>query len=466
MSDIADLTAVELVERFKDKSLSPVEAADAALARIAHYNETVNAFAYVDEELTRRDARASEARYQRGEPMGLLDGVPVGVKDIFLMTGWPTRKGSKTVDPAANPREDAPVIASLKRHGFVPVGMTTTPEFGWKGITDNPVDGITRNPWNPKLTPGGSSGGSAASVLLGMGPLGLGTDAGGSIRIPAGFTGLVGHKPTHGRVPFWPPSAFGNLAHPGPMAKTAADAALLLQVMAESDGRDATLPRNADDFIGACEEGVEGLRVAYSATLGYVKVDPEIAALVDAAAKAFEELGATVEAVDPGFADPLESFSRLFYGGAANAMRDLGPEQRALMDPNLVEVAEWAEKLSALDYMAALNEQRSITERMGRFHGRYDLLLTPSLPIPAFGAGLEVPDGWPEKRWPTWTPFTYPFNMTGQPACSVPCGFTKAGLPAGLQIVGARHADAVVLRAAHAYQTAHSFTDRRPSMLS
>jgi aspartyl-tRNA(Asn)/glutamyl-tRNA(Gln) amidotransferase subunit A len=463
---VADMTAIELLRRFRDRSLSPVEAAKAALARIRDYDGKVNAFTLVDEEFTLTCARRSENRYMRHGPMGLLDGVPTGVKDVFLTREWPTRKGSKTIDPAKNPKEDAPVVSALKRHGYVPVGKTTTPELGWKGVTDNPIDGVTRNPWDLERTPGGSSGGSAASVAMGMGPLALGTDAGGSIRIPAGFTGIVGHKPTQGRVPFWPPSPFGNLAHPGPMTWTVEDAALMMDVLTEPDGRDATLPPPAGGFLSALTGRVDGLRAAFSPDLGFAHVDPEVADCVAAAVRVFEELGARVELADPGFSDPVVSFGRLFYGGAANAMRDLDEEARSLMDPGLVTVAGQGAQMSALDYMAALNEQRLLTERMGRFHMRHDLLLTPALPIPAFEAGREAPEGWNTERWPSWTPFTYPFNMTGQPACSVPCGFTKSGLPIGLQIVGARHADTLVLRAAHAWQMARPLTDRRPPLLT
>ncbi|MFP3943142.1 MAG: amidase [Alphaproteobacteria bacterium] len=463
---VADMSATELLRRFRERSLSPVEAAKAALARIREHNGTLKAFTLVDEEFTLECARRSENRYMRHSRMGLLDGVPVGVKDVFLTREWPTRKGSKTVDPAKNPKEDAPVVSALKRHGYVPAGKTATPELGWKAVTDNPVDGITRNPWNPDLTPGGSSGGSAASVAMGMGPLALGTDAGGSIRIPAAFTGVFGHKPTQGRVPFWPPSPFGTLAHPGPMTWTVEDAALMMEVLTEPDARDATLPPPAGGFLRALTGRVEGLRIAYSPDLGFANVEPEIAECVAAAVQVFEELGARVDEAEPGFSDPVASFGRLFYGGAANAMRDLDEEARALMDPGLVAAAEQGAKQSALDYMAAMNEQRALTERMGRFHMRYDLLLTPAMPIAAFTAGRETPEGWNTERWPSWTPFTYPFNMTGQPACSVPCGFTRSGLPVGLQIVGPRHADALVLRAAHAYQMARPLTDIRPPLLA
>ncbi len=467
-TEIADLSATELLRLFARRELSPVDAAAAALERIERYDERVNAFCLVDEETTLAAARAAEERYRTGQTLGRLDGVPVAIKDVFFTRGWSNRKGSKTL-PDTPSDVDAPATAALRRHGFVPLGKTTTPEFGWKGVTDSPLCGVTRNPWDPALTAGGSSGGSGAAVPLGMAPLALGTDAGGSIRIPAGFCGLVGLKPTHGRVPMWPPSPFGSLAHPGPMSWTVRDAALLMDVLCEADARDATLapPRAsaAPDFGGALEGGVRGLRIAYSPRLGYVDVDAEVAAAIKAAAQCFEALGAQVDEIDPGFQDPAAAFALLFYGGAANALRDIDADSRREMDPALVQVAEDFAACSMLDYLGAANERAALTERMGRFHERYDLLLTPTLPRPAFTAGREVPEGWPHARWHTWSPFTFPFNMTGQPAISVPCGFTRAGLPIGLQLVGPRHADARVLRAAHAYQGARPLTAQRPSLL-
>ena len=464
-TQIADLTAGEMVALYKRRELSPVETAEACLARIHAHNKTVNAYNFLNEELTFTAARRSEERWRRGTPLGPIDGVPVAVKDIFITKGWPNRKGSLITSDEPL-QVDAPAIAALRRNGFVPLGRTTTPEFGWKGVTDNPLDGVTSNPWDPSKTAGGSSGGSAAAVPLGMGPLALGTDAGGSIRIPAAFCGVVGHKPTHGLCPMWPPSSFYPLAHVGPMTWTVADTALLLDVLAEPDPRDVTLPSGPASFRAALDQtNLTGKRIAFSANLGFVDVDPEINAAVAEAARVFEEAGAIVEARDPGFTDPLESFNRLFYGGAANALRQIGPEDRARMDPNLVAVAEWASELTLLDYLEAANERAAITERMSLFHRSFGLLVTPTLPIPAFDAGLEVPKNWPHDRWPTWTPFTYPFNLTGQPAISIPCGFTSTGLPIGLQIIGPRHADTAVLQAAHFYQQARPLTGIRPDWI-
>ena len=462
----ADLTALELLAAYRSGTLSPVEAAEACLGRIRAHNDAVNAYCLIDEETTLREARRSEERWRRRTPLGALDGVPVAIKDVFLTRGWPTVKGSKILDAAGPWEVDAPAVAALKRNGAVPLGKTTTPEFAWKGVTDSFLEGPTNNPWDPAKTAGGSSGGSAAAVPLGMGPLAPGTDAGGSIRIPAAFCGIFGLKPTLGRCPMWPPSAFAPLAHVGPMTWTVADAALLMNVLAEPDPRDATLPANRTDFTARLDEGVQGLRIAFSANLGYVDVDPEIATLVAAAAQTFEELGAEVEAVDPGFSDPLESFGTLFYGGAANALRSISADDLERMDRGLTQVAAEASKQSLLDLFAAHNERAALIELMSLFHQKYDLLLTPTLPIPAFTTNLEVPENWPNPRWPTWTPFTYPFNLTGQPAASVPCGFTKAGLPAGLQVIGAAHEDALVLRASHAYQQARPLTAIRPPMLA
>jgi len=452
----APLSAVELLAAYRARELSPVEATAAMLERIERDDADLNAFCLLDGERALAEARASEARWQRGEPAGALDGVPVGVKDILLTRGWPTLRGSRAVDPAGPWEDDAPVVAALRRNGAVLPGKTTTPEIGWKGVTDSPLGGITRNAWDRERTPGGSSGGSAAALSAGMVPLALGTDGGGSIRIPCGFSGLVGLKPTYGRVPAWPASPFGAVAHLGPMARTVADAALLLDVMAEPDARDwVALPPPTTSFLAGLEDGVEGLRIAFSPELGHVQVDPEVAGAVARAAFGFAALGAHVEQLDPGFEDPRGTFDVLWSAGAAHALAGLGDPAPETLDPGLVEMAAAGRSHGVLDYLAAIGRRDRLAIEMSRFHEHWDLLLTPTLPLPAFAAGREVPDGWPDPRWPSWTPFTYPFNLTQQPAASVPCGFTAAGLPIGLQIVGPRYADAMVLRAARAYEAAH-----------
>ena len=449
-SDPSLMPATELIAHYRSGDLSPVEAVEAALLRIEALNPKLNAFNLVDAELALAAARESEGRWQRREPCGLLDGVPLSVKDILLTKGWPTLRGSRTIDPLQDWDEDAPAVARVREHGAVLLGKTTTPEFGWKGVTDSPLTGITRNPWNPDKTPGGSSGGAAAAVATGMGALAFGTDGGGSIRIPAGFTGVFGIKPSFGRVAAYPLSPFGTLSHVGPMARTVSDAALMLTVIAAPDVRDPHAygfdPR---DFQSGLDQGVRGLRIAFSPTLGGKQVDPEIADLVEAAARRFADMGAEVDEAEPALPDCGAIFRTLWFAGAGYILASLSEAQKEMLDPGFREIA-------TEDYLAAVRAREALTQTMKAFHHEgWDLLLTPSLPIPAFDAGLEQPPG--QDRWVDWTPFTYPFNMTGQPAASIPCGLTQAGLPAGLQIVGPYFADDLVLRAARAFEAAAPF---------
>jgi len=452
-SDLLKLSAVDLLEAYRAKRLSPVEATRAVLQRIDALNPVLNAFCFLAPDALAM-AGQSEARWMSGEPKGLLDGVPVSIKDILLTRGWPTLRGSKTVDPAGPWPDDAPAVARLRESGAILLGKNTTPEFGWKGVTDSPLTGITRNPWNPAKTPGGSSGGGAAAVAAGMGPLTLGTDGGGSIRIPCAFTGLFGLKPSFGRVPAWPLSPFGTVAHVGPMTRSVRDAALLLNVVSRPDARDwFALPADARDYLQGLDDGVRGWRIAYSADLGCADVEPEVAALAKQAAMRFVELRAQVEEANPVFADAEEIFRRHWYSGAAYLLRNFTPEQKGVMDPGLVEVAEQGARIGMLELLDAFQKRGALGAHMNQFHEKYDLLLTPSLPLAAFDAGREVADVMKEKRWTEWTPFTYPFNLTQQPAASIPCGVTKEGLPVGLQIVGPRYDDARVLRAARAFES-------------
>ncbi len=456
--DLALLPATALIKGYREGTLSPVEATRAALDRIEKHNGTLNAFNLVDAEGALAEARRSEERWRVSAPRGRLDGVPVSIKDILLTEGWPTLRGSKTIDPDQVWDEDAPAVARLRENGAVILGKTTTPEFGWKGVTDSPLTGVTRNPWNPELTPGGSSGGASAAVAAGMGPLAVGTDGGGSIRIPAGFTGIFGIKPSFGRVPAYPASPFSTVAHVGPMTRTVGDGALMLTVLAEPDARDwYALPYDGTDFSNGLEDGIEGLTVAFSPTLGGHRVDPEVADLVLAAVRRFETLGAKVEEAEPELPDCGEIFRPHWFAGAAKLLSGFTEEQKALMDPGLVEIAKQGAAFSLMDYLTAMKQREDLGIALRRFHETYDLLLTPSLPITAFAAGLEEPPSDTEGRWVDWTPFTYPFNLSRQPAASVPCGLTRSGLPAGLQIVGPLYGEALVLRAARAYETDQPF---------
>jgi len=463
--DVAYASAIELLELYHNKALSPVEVTRALLDRLDSLEPKINAFCLVDRDGALAAARASEARWLRGEQTGALDGVPVTIKDLVLMRGFPTLRGSHLVGRDQDWSEDAPATARLREAGTVILGKTTTPEFGWKALGDSPLTGITRNPWDLSRTPGGSSAGAAAACAAGIGPLHLGSDGAGSIRIPCAFTGIFGLKPSFGRVPAYPLSPMGQLAHIGPMARTVADAALMLTVIAGPDPRDPyALPPQTTVYRDGLEESIRGWRIAFSPTLGYAKVDPEIAAAAAAAARRFEALGAIVEEVDAIFPSPRDALFTLWAAGATKLLDAYPRDKRALVDPGLVATAAEGERISVLDYLGADLVRTELGQQMAAFHQDYDLLLTPMMPVPALPVAQDLNDPTTERHWIDWSPFSYPFNMTRQPAASIPCGLTTAGLPIGLQIVGPLYADDRVLRAARAFEATHSI--RRPPPLS
>lgn len=458
MDDLASLSATELLAAYRSRTLSPVEATTAALAQVSRLNDEVNAYCLIDEESALADARESERRWQADAPLGDLDGVPTSIKDLLLTRGWPTLRGSRLVSADQEWAEDAPSVARLREAGATFLGKTTSPEFGWKGVTDNPLTGATGNPWDPTKTSGGSSGGSAAAVAYGMGPLSVGTDGGGSVRIPAAFCGIVGLKPTYGAIPVYPTSPFGTLSHVGPMTRTVEDAALMMDVLTRFDSRDwSALAPPASSHRDGLHEGIRGLRVGYSRDFGYVDVDPEIAASVDAAVGILADLGAIIDEVDPGFDDPIEAYHTLWFAGAGKVIMAYPSERWDELDPALLEIALAGQEMTAMEILDANQVRADLGRRMGAFHETYDLLVTPTIPIAAFDINQEVPTGSGMTRWAEWTPFTHPFNLTQQPGISVPCGLTEAGLPIGLQIIGPRYSDALVLRAAFAFEAAAPF---------
>jgi len=465
ISELADCTATELLALYRSGRASPVEATSAALARIDRLNPMLGAYSFVAGDEARSSARLSEARWRRGQPCGPLDGIPTSIKDLILTRGMPTLRGSRTVDPAQPWEIDGPAAARLREAGAVLLGKTTTPEFGCKGETNSPLTGITRNPWNPSKTPGGSSGGSAAAVAAGMGALSVGTDGAGSVRIPAAFCGNVGLKPSFGRVPAYPLSPFGTVAHVGPHAMCVRDAALMLNVLAQPDARDWTsLPPDARDYTVGLEDGIRGLRVAWSPALGYAKnVDPEIAAACEQAVGRLTDLGAHVEAADPGIEDPLEITCGLWFVGAWTLWNTLTSAQQTLADPDFAAEAQLGSGYSALEVQQLNLRRGALGSHLRQYMQRYDLLVTPTVAVPAFDARPPGQSAMTPAALLGWTPFSYPFNLTQQPACTVPCGLTAAGLPIGLQFVGPMFGDALVLRAARAYESVRPIL--RPPLL-
>ena len=457
MTDLLALPASQLRNSFAAKSLSPVELLEATLTRLDAVEPQINAFALVDRDGARAAARASEARWQKGAPIGPADGLIATIKDNVAVKGLPNRRGSRT-SPETPVDFDAPATARMREAGAIILGKTTLPEIGWKGLGDSPLYGAAKNPWNTGRTTGGSSAGAAAAAALGLGQFHLGTDGLGSIRIPAAFCGVFGHKPSFGRVPAFPLSTMAMLAHLGPLTRHVADAALMLSLIGRPDTRDNTAWNTpCPDYAEDLDRGVEGRRIAFAKTMWNAPVEPDVAEAVEKAARVFEELGATVEEVTLDIEDPRAITDVLWWTGAAVAFKTLAPEQEALVDPGLLAEVRKGRALTSTDYLDAFLARGALAHKMALFHETYDLLLTPQMPTGAVPLGADVPADGRYKHWQEWSPFTYPFNITQQPAASVPCGFTNDGLPVGLQIVGPMRADALVLRAARAYEIARPF---------
>ncbi len=460
----AYMTALELKDLLARGSISPVELVADTLARQEALEPRINAFVTATPEVALAAARAQERAIAAGEG-GAIAGLPVSVKDLVAMAGVPLTFGSRPfADNVAD--ADAPAVERIREAGGCIVGKTTTSEFGCKAVCDSPLTGITRNPWDLERTPGGSSGGAGASVAAGLTPFALGTDGGGSVRIPSALCGLFGIKAQFGRVPVFPVSAAPTLSHVGSMARTVRDAALLLGVMAGHDRRDAFgVAGPTPDFLAACDAGADGMRIAWSPTFGYAAPEPEVAALCEAAARRFEALGCTVELVEDALgADPVEIWMAEFYGGIGTKLKDLMAERPEELDPAVVATLGAGLDRSMVAYFEQLFARYEFRERMRQLFERYDLLLSPTLPCAAFAAGHDTPPGLGARNIVSWVYYTYPFNLTGQPAASIPAGFTEAGLPVGLQMVAGINREADILRAAAAYEEAAPWADRRPPL--
>ncbi|MHA6345564.1 amidase [Roseivivax sp. CAU 1761] len=454
ISDLGTADAAELTRLYRSGAASPVEAAEAAFERIDRFDGEVGAYVHLDREGAMEAARAAEARWQRGAARGPLDGIPVSLKDLTEVAGMPAREGSLLSDPAPCDT-DAPPAARLREAGAVFLGKTNTPEQGWKGVTDNRLFGATRNPWDLSRTPGGSSGGAAAAAALNMGVLHQGGDSGGSIRIPAAFTGTFGFKPSFGWVPQWPPAPAATLSHIGPLTRSVGDAAAMLNAMGRPDRRDpyaATgMPEDWSAGIGA---GIKGMRVAYSPDLGIATPAPGIADRVARAAAALAALGAEVEEAGPDVGNVIDVFQKLWWTASRDVWLSLDPEGRDRLDPGLAanaRAADW----TAVELFRAESSRAALTHRIEAFFARFDLLILPTVPIAPFAVNHDVPPQSGLSDWTEWAPYTYPFNLSQQPVASVPCGCDADGMPVGFQIVGAKYDDLRVLGAAAAYLEAH-----------
>lgn len=453
INDLTQQTAAGLSELYRNGKASPVEALEAVLTRTTRLNPTINCFSHVDEDGALKAARASELRWKKGAPLSELDGVPVSIKELVRVKGWAARMGSKLTDTAPV-EEDAPAVARLREAGAVVFAHNTSPEYGHKGVTDSLLNGITRNPWRLDRTPGGSSGGAGAAVAAGLGPIAIGTDGGGSVRGPSSFSGLVGLKPTFGRVPAWPPSMTGDLANTGPITRTAQDCALTMNVIAQPDQRDAyALPDDGMDYVRALAGDFKALKIGFVLRFGDHPLDPEVAASVTRAAKEFASLGCEVEEVQAPF--PYAEAGRAFtvhWCSALQRLLQLFPQARhGEFDPNLLTWAEEGKRFTVQDVVDAQVTRRELAIAWNLFFAKYDLLLSPTVAVVPFAAGQNDPPGEDGKPNTRWSPYTAQFNMSRHPAVSVPCGLNSEGLPIGLQIASGHYRDALILRATARY---------------
>src|SRR5262245_2338957 len=463
-SDLCYTSATELVGLIRAKKISPVELTDVVLGRIERLNPRLNAFCTLTAELARDAARRAEQAVMTGAPLGPLHGVPFGVKDLAFTAGVRTMGGSAIFEHRV-PGTDAPFVRRLKEAGGVMIGKTTTSEFGWKALGDSPVTGITRNPWNTGMTSGGSSAGAAVAAAAGLAPLQQGSDGAGSIRIPSAFCGIYGLKPSYGRVPMWPASNTDYASHTGPMTRTVVDASLMLSVMAGPDIADRTaLDTPPADYAAVLKAGVKGLRFAWSPDLGDLRVDPDVAAVARQAARVFEQLGAAVEQTIPGFADSREIIRCMWNVHEAGNFGQYVKEWGARMDPGLLASIEDGRRYSGEHYIAMRARKLAYWDSVRPLFETFDLLLTPTISVAAFDVGRLNPKDWPDHPWDwfDWASFSYPFNFTGQPAATVPAGFTPSGMPVGLQIVGRPWADVTVLQASAAFEQARPWAHVRP----
>ncbi len=435
----------ELQKLYKSKKASPVEATEAALRQVLKYNPALNALCYMEEQSALRQAKASEKRWLKGEPKGPLDGVTVTIKDWFHVKGWPTRQGSKTSSTLPQ-AQDSPAVARLKDAGAIIIGKTTLPEMGHKGVTDSPLTGITRNPWNMQRTCGGSSGGAAIAAATGMAHLNLGSDAGGSIRIPASFSGVFGFKPSPGVVPAWPPSLFSSLSSAGPMTRSVEDAAAMMDILNIPDVRDWQAPvGDKFEFVKNLDKPLPKLRIGIASSINGIAARGDVAAVFAEKTKALHALG-TVEEIKLDAPQLIETFNAHWMAVASLMLKSYSPKDKKQVDPRLLHWAKRGDHLHLHDYLRAEYQRLELGSLFKSLLSNYDIIVTPTTAMTAFDCGQNMPIGADGKPWDDWTPFTYPANLAKLPAASLPCGLTKESLPVGMQVMSGYLKDVLLMQ--------------------
>lgn len=468
--DSSGLDAYGLTQAFRARRLSPVEVLEDTLDRIDRLDSELNAFTVVLHQSARDSAREAERRYREPDPPALL-GVPITIKDHIWMKDLPATNGSKALRDF-RPSEDCGAVQHLKSAGSVIVGKTNNPEFLYRGYTANDLFGVTRNPWNLSRTPGGSSGGSAAAVAAGLGALSLGTDGGGSIRIPACFCGVVGLKPTFGLVPKLPGfRGWPSLSCNGPIARTTRDVAVMMSVLGGLHAADdRSLPAPPVDWINAVtrEGDLRDLRVAYTEDMGFAPVDHEVRAAFRSALTALADTDCQLFEDCPATSDPAPTWWRIAAAESYASEGDLLNEHEAEMTSGTASIVRSGERLSARDYLDAQDARSRLSRSWAEFFHRYDLLVAPAMQIPAFSIDSEPPtqiEGRPcDPLFEDWCSMIYVANLTGQPSLTVPIGLSSDGMPLGMQIIGRRFEDAQVLRAGAAWERRHPWQQTWPPL--
>jgi aspartyl-tRNA(Asn)/glutamyl-tRNA(Gln) amidotransferase subunit A len=458
-------TARELTRAIVSRDLSPLEAVESSLARLDVTEPRLRSFVTVLADRALQDAKRAEAQLRERKTPGPLFGVPISVKDLIAVGGAPLTFGSRSMAANVAP-DDAVAVERLRHAGAILIGKTTTSEFGCKAVGDSPLTGSTRNPWDLSKTAGGSSAGAAASVASGVTSVALGTDGGGSIRIPAAMTGLFGVKAQFGRVPVFPVAANPTLAHVCPIGRDVRDVALLLGVLSGYDARDPhSVPVAAPNYLAACDSDPRTLKIAWSPSFGYAAPDAEVCVIAEAAARTFAELGCVIEEVDaPLGPDPAAIWTAEFYAGVAARLAPTLREWRELLDPEVAATVERALTMDAEAYGRAVQMRYAFRENARKFFDEYDLLLSPTLPVAGVDVGISIPPRFEDRNLVTWVCYTYPFNLTGQPAASIPAGFTRGGLPVGLQLVARAYREDDLFAAAAAFEAARPWAQHKPAL--
>ncbi len=458
--EIHELSALELSSFFKSRTTSPLEVSKIILKRIRDSHENLNAFCFLNEDDVLSQAKRSESRWIKNKPKSLIDGVPVSIKDLIHVEGWPTFHGSKAVDINQKWDIDAPSVTNLRNSGAIILGKTNTPEFGHKGVTENLLNGITSNPWNTKMNAGGSSGGAGSALASGLGPLAIGTDGGGSCRKPANYCGVIGMKPSQGRVASWPSSYLWPLSSAGPMARCVSDTAYLLDIISQNDIRDPeTFNTNLNTF-SQIDNTVQGLKIAFSLSLAESQPRTEVCDIIENNLNIFRKIGVRLVNICPQIKNPMKTYRVLLDSAWIYIAHQFNEQQKENFDPTFAAAVERGKKLTALDLRIAFGERKKFMRVFSEFFSKYDLLILPTNPTTAYPHGTREPIPENNDNWNTTVCFTAPFNITGNPAISIPCGFSKSGLPVGLQIIGNYGCDNTVLNLARAFEKETGFVNQ------